>query len=135
MERTPPTRAILIEIGAGELIDRLSILQIKLARLPQGAAQKNVRAELASLTEALEQHCAPSAQLTQLSAELKTVNEHLWDVEDRLRRLEAQQSFGEEFVTLARSVYQQNDKRAALKREINLLTGARRMEEKSYPAY
>ena len=128
-------RAILIEVGAGELIDRLSILQIKLARLPPGAQQDNVRAELASLTALQESHCPPSDKLTQLSAALKKVNETLWDVEDQLRRLEAAQDFGEEFVALARSVYQQNDKRSDLKRQINLLTGARLMEEKSYPAY
>ena len=135
MKSQSSARAILIEVGAGELIDRLSILQIKLARLPPGAQQKNVRAELASLTALQESHCPPSDELAQLSAALKKVNETLWDVEDQLRRLEAAKDFGEEFVALARSVYQQNDKRSELKRQINLLTGARRMEEKSYPAY
>ena len=134
---TPPPHAsaILIEIGAGELIDRLSILEIKVERLVDEAQRKNVRTELDSLKALARAHCPQSAEMERLAAALKKVNETLWVVEDRLRELEAKQDFGEEFVKLARSVYHQNDKRSALKREINELTGARRIEEKIYAAY
>jgi len=134
---TPPPHAsaILIEIGAGELIDRLSILEIKVERLVDAAQRKNVRTELDSLKALMRAHCPQSAEMERLAAALKKVNETLWVVEDRLRELEAKQDFGEEFVKLARSVYHQNDKRSALKREINELTGARRIEEKIYAAY
>ena len=134
---TPPPHAsaILIEIGAGELIDRLSILEIKEARLVDEAQRKNVRTELDSLKALMRAHCPQNAEMERLAAALKKVNEALWVVEDGLRELEAKKAFGEEFVKLARSVYIQNDKRSALKREINELTGARRIEEKIYAAY
>jgi tetratricopeptide (TPR) repeat protein len=121
-----------VEVSAGELIDKISILQIKSERIHDDAKLANVRAELAALVAA--NHCClrPSAELTALSEELRSVNEALWTVEDELRLCERNQEFGSRFVELARSVYRHNDRRAALKRQINELLGSRLIEEKSY---
>jgi tetratricopeptide (TPR) repeat protein len=121
-----------VEISAGELIDKITILQIKSQRIHDDAKLGNVRAELATLVAA--NHCGlrPSAELTALSDELRSVNEALWTIEDALRLCERDQDFGSRFVELARSVYRHNDRRAALKRQINELLGSRLIEEKSY---
>jgi hypothetical protein len=119
-------------ISWGELIDKLTILELKAARLTGPAALANVRRELAALAslEAAANH----ARLPALRAALMEVNAALWDIEDRIREKEAACDFGAEFVALARSVYRQNDRRAALKREISLALGSDLIEEKSYGA-
>jgi tetratricopeptide (TPR) repeat protein len=129
LAQPPPVR---VEIPAGDLIDKITILEIKCQRIHDAAKLGNIRAELATLVTARDGCLPPSAQLTALSDELFSVNEALWSVEDALRVCEQNQDFGSRFVELARSVYGHNDRRAALKRRINELLGSRLIEEKSY---
>ena len=123
---------ILIEVGPGELIDKITILRIKSERMDDPDKLHNVRHELDVLTTACAQNLADTAELRRLEADLKEVNEALWEIEDDIRRCEADGEFGPTFVELARSVYKQNDRRAALKKQINVLTGSSIVEEKSY---
>jgi len=123
---------IVIEVGAGELIDKITILRIKAERVTDPEKLANIRRELEMLQRAREQALDDSPALDRLTQELKRVNEALWLIEDDIRRCEQARNFGDRFVQLARSVYQENDRRAALKRRINELTGARIVEEKSY---
>lgn len=132
-DKTQPV--ILIEVGPGELIDKMTILVIKSERMNDDVKLKNVRHELEVLTEARKAHIPDSTELIRLEADLKTVNEALWVIEDDIRQCEADKDFGQTFIELARSVYMQNDKRAALKKEINLLTGSTIIEEKSYTEF
>lgn len=127
--------AILIPAAAGELIDKISILEIKSARLEDAEKRANVNRELMQLSEMRRGHLANSPELDRLADALKTVNEALWEIEDDIRSCERQGDFGPRFVELARSVYIENDRRAALKREINMLVGSDIVEEKSYAAY
>jgi tetratricopeptide (TPR) repeat protein len=126
---------VRIPVAPGELIDKITILEIKMERIRYSAKLANVRAELAELTAARERCLPNSAELTRLTSALKTVNEALWQVEDDLRECERTCDFGPRFIQLARSVYQHNDRRAALKRQINEQLGSRLIEEKSYAAY
>jgi hypothetical protein len=127
--------SILVEIPAGELIDKITILEIKAERIADAAKLANIRAELATLAETRDRFMPPSSALSDLSAKLKAVNEKLWVVEDDIRDCERAKDFGAKFVELARAVYVTNDERANLKREINLLMGSRLIEEKSYAPY
>ena len=129
------SRPILVEIAAGELIDKITILQIKSERIQDVAKLQNVRQELNVLTHARDDLLPPSDSLTAATAELKRINEGLWEIEDEIRDCERRQDFGARFVELARSVYMTNDQRAAVKRQINDLSGSRLVEEKSYAAY
>ena len=126
--------AILAPISAGELVDKITILRVKADRI--GAAKRvNVTKEL-RLLEALAGEVLPdSPKLAVLTAELTTVNAALWDIEEGKRDCERRQDFGGEFVRLARAVYLENDRRAAIKRAINELTGSDLVEEKSYRPY
>lgn len=130
-----PARPVTIEVAPGELIDKITILQIKAERIHDEAKLHNVRFELDTLVAARDTALAASAALEELTAELKTVNEALWEIEDDIRAEERKAEFGERFIELARSVYRQNDRRAALKRRINELLGSRLIEEKSYEDY
>lgn len=130
-----PVSSVLIDVSPGELVDKLTILEIKLQRLPEGSARANVRHEYDVLEAARAKALAPSAELTRLSGDLKTVNERLWVIEDDIRDCERAKDFGPKFVELARAVYHENDKRAALKREINTFLGSAIVEEKSYAKY
>jgi hypothetical protein len=126
---------VRIPIAPGELIDKITILEIKTERIRDSAKLANVRTELAELA-AVRERCLPSsAELARLTSALKAVNEALWQVEDELRECERARDFGPRFIQLARSVYQQNDRRAALKRQINEQLGSRLIEEKSYAVY
>jgi hypothetical protein len=125
----------LAPISLGELIDKITILEIKAVRLGDPAKLANVRNELALLTAARRKLPLAGTNIEKLTAELKQVNEALWDIEDRIRDCERDQDFGPVFIELARSVYRTNDRRAALKREINLLAGSAIVEEKSYRSY
>jgi hypothetical protein len=127
--------AILIPAAVGELIDKITILEIKSAKLEDPDKRANVDRELARLVDLRQIHLAGSPELDRLGRELKTVNEMLWDIEDDIRSCERQGDFGPRFVELARGVYIRNDRRAALKREINMLVGSDIVEEKSYAAY
>ncbi|MGE3306514.1 MAG: DUF6165 family protein [Rhizobiaceae bacterium] len=130
-----PTKPIMVEIAPGELLDKISILEIKNERITDAAKRANVRIELDLLCAARDREITPSAALDNLYASLKQVNEALWEIEDGIRDEERDRRFGERFVELARSVYHTNDKRAALKREINTLLGSAIVEEKSYSNY
>ena len=121
-----------VEISAGELIDKITILEIKRERIADPAKLANVRRELEVLSTVRDREVASSSQLTELTAELRQVNEALWRIEDDIRDCEHRQEFGPRFIELARSVYRHNDRRAALKRSINELLGSRLTEEKSY---
>ena len=120
-----------VPVSWGELIDKITILEIKQARIVATAARSNVVKELQFLSEAAAPVAARDG-VAALKAELKAVNETLWEIEDEIRAREAEGDFGETFVQLARSVYKRNDERAALKRELNRLLQSELVEEKSY---
>jgi hypothetical protein len=123
---------ITVEIAPGELIDKITILEIKGVRIAEEARLRNVRRELAMLAAARDRWLPDLDALGPLVAELRAVNEALWDIEDEIRMCEHRGDFGPRFVALARSVYQRNDRRAALKRAINERLGSGLIEEKSY---
>lgn len=123
--------APLVPVSWGELIDKITILEIKAAHL-EGQARANAAHELTLLAPA----AAPiNALVSDLKAELKAINETLWAVEDQIRDKERAKLFDDGFVALARSVYRHNDARGALKRRINLALGSELIEEKSYKPY
>lgn len=126
---------IAIEIAPGELIDKITILEIKAARIADPEKLANVRHELAVLAAARDAAIAPSDEVARLTGALKEINAALWQIEDDIRDCEAAGDFGDRFIALARSVYQTNDRRAAVKREINLALGSALIEEKSYKPY
>lgn len=144
---------IAVEISAGELIDKITILEIKSERIsdgrrvdrqdreiksdgvPENDKLHNVRAELATHEAARDRAIPPSADLAALTLELKRVNESLWQIEDDLRDCERRKDFGTPFIELARSVYKTNDRRSSIKKQINDLLGSRLSEEKVYAPY
>lgn len=126
---------LLVETSAGELIDKITILEIKLQNIRDPSKLANIQHEHALLTTTLRQEIPQSAALAALTEALKSVNSELWQIEDAIREYERTQNFGAEFVALARAVYRTNDRRAALKREINGLLRSAIVEEKSYAAY
>ena len=126
---------ITVEVSAGELIDKISILEIKQSRIDDPEKLDNIQRELATLTDSRDRSIQPSETLEKLTGELKIVNETLWDIEDEIRECERLRDFGDNFVQLARRVYFTNDKRSELKRAINELLGSNLVEEKSYSDY
>ena len=124
-----PIQNILAPISLGELIDKITILQIKTNHL-QGTALENVNKELQALESTLN-NLQLNVDLI-LNQQLKEVNQDLWKIEDDIRDKERQKNFDETFIHLARSVYQQNDRRSAIKKEINTTYGSALVEEKSY---
>lgn len=131
----PTAQTILVEIAPGELIDKITILEIKAEQITDKSKLANVRTELDLLAAARDKSIPGSAELTGLTAQLKQVNQDLWDIEDDIRLCEKAKDFGPKFIELARSVYFQNDRRAAVKRQINELLGSRIIEEKAYQPY
>jgi hypothetical protein len=127
--------SLLIPAAVGELIDKITILEIKSERIADPAKLRNIRAELRLLVGVRDTHVAHGTAMNDLSAQLKKVNEELWDIEDEIRECERRRDFGARFVELARSVYQSNDRRSRLKREINEASGSPIIEEKSYAPY
>jgi hypothetical protein len=127
--------SLLIPVSAGELIDKITILRVKAERIGDPAKEANVRKELALLEDVCVQTIGSVAGLDPLTAELFAVNAALWNIEDGKRDCERRQDFGPAFIALARSVYIENDRRAAIKRRINDLTGSDIVEEKSYRPY
>jgi hypothetical protein len=127
--------SVMVEVSWGELVDKVTILQIKLARIRDPAKLANVERELAALGAARAEALARSPRVAELEAELRRTNEVLWDNEDRLRDLERAKDYGPAFVECARAAYRTNDRRAALKRELNDLLGSALVEEKSYARY
>lgn len=126
--------SVMTEVSWGELIDKYTILAIKAERLNDAAKIQNVRTEMEALAPA-RQKAYDIADISSLEAELKTVNETLWVIEDDIRDCERAKDFGPTFIELARAVYHRNDERAAFKRQINDRLGSRLVEEKSYRAY
>ena len=124
-----------IPISFGELIDKITILEIKSERIGDAAKLANVRAELEQLDKTWAAHPSSRVDIADERGRLKAVNELLWDIEDRIRLKEKAQAFDAEFIELARAVYFRNDERAAVKREINLKLESSLVEEKSYQDY
>ena len=131
----PQATSILVPVSPGELIDKITILEIKSERITDADKLHNVRAELDLLLQARNAAVPPSDELAHLTAELKHINQTLWQVEDVLRDCERRRDFGPTFIQLARSVYRHNDHRATLKRRINQRLGCSLLEEKSYAPY
>jgi len=129
------TRSLSVPISPGELLDKISILEIKSERIGDAYKRANVERELDLLTGLWHAEAAETTDITALRARLKSLNETLWEVEDAIRECERNGEFGERFVELARSIYRTNDQRAATKRAINELLGSTILEEKSYTAY
>jgi hypothetical protein len=124
-----------VPVSVGELIDKITILEIKAERISDPAKLDNVRAELALLTETWGASPLASANIGPDRDALKAINETLWDIEDAIRDKEAAGEFDDRFIELARAVYRTNDERAAVKRRINEATGSTLVEEKSYADY
>lgn len=127
--------AVKIPVSWGELVDKVTILELKLERIQDAAKTANVARELEALRPLQEEAGRQDAGVAALTAELKAVNGSLWTIEDDIRDCERQQDFGPRFVALARSVYQENDRRAQVKRRINELLNSELVEEKSYTPY
>jgi hypothetical protein len=123
-----------VEISNGELVDKLTILEIKEERILDKAKLQNIKNEIDELLP-LYKKILESKNISYLFEQLMMVNLHLWDIEDSIREKERRKEFDEDFVSLARSVYFQNDKRASIKKQINMETGSFLVEEKSYSDY
>ena len=126
---------ILVPISPGELLDKITILRIKVARIQDAAKLANIRLELSLLEQTWKDSGAAAHDVGLDERALQNVNERLWDIEDRIRDKEARQTFDRDFIELARAVYLCNDERAAIKRRINVQLGSRLIEEKSYKDY
>ena len=126
---------ILVPLSPGELLDKITILRIKVGRIHDAGKLANVKLEL-SLLEQTWKDCGAAVHEVALDERaLENVNARLWDIEDRIRDKEARQTFDREFIELARAVYLCNDERAAIKKRINQQLGSRIVEEKSYKQY
>ena len=123
-----------IEVSNGEILDKISILEIKKARINSPEKLVNIEKEWMELWPLYEK-LVTTDEVAWKYAELKSVNEQLWDIEDDIREWEDRYYFGDKFVELARLVYITNDRRAKIKKDINLLTGSELIEEKSYKQY
>ncbi|MDA9667952.1 DUF6165 family protein [Alphaproteobacteria bacterium] len=124
-----------IPVSVGEIMDKITILEIKAERILDAEKLANVTAELDTLRPLVTHDALNTASIKALVAELKDINEALWDIEDDIREREYAKDFGEAFIALARAVYVTNDKRAEVKKQINLATGSTLTEEKSYEDY
>ena len=126
---------ILVPVAPGEMLDKITILEIKLERIEDAAKRANVEREHRILQKVRGEKIPESPELADAYARLKAVNERLWVIEDDIRDCERDGDFGPTFIDLARSVYRVNDQRATIKKEINLLLGSALIEEKSYKDY
>jgi hypothetical protein len=124
--------SLLVPISVGELLDKISILEIKAEAITEPAKHANVMRELAALEAVRRREIAAMTELPALYTELKSVNLALWRIEDEIREHERDGQFDDRFIELARGVYRNNDRRALVKRRINQLTGSELVEEKSY---
>jgi hypothetical protein len=129
------TNKILSEISAGELMDKITILEIKKVKITDPAKQAIITKELDSLHATYQTSLTASPELEEQITKLKNINLALWNIEEEKRECERQKDFGDTFVQLARSVYIENDNRAKIKAEINRLTNSTISEVKSYKAY
>ena len=128
-------KEVLVPLSPGELLDKITILRIKVARIQEAAKLANVKLELSLLQQTWKDSGAAAHDVALDERALENVNERLWDFEDRIRDKEARQTFDREFIELARAVYICNDERAAIKKRINVQLGSRIVEEKSYKQY
>ncbi len=126
---------IKVELAYGELLDKITILQIKSERISDAAKVANVNKELGLLNNLWQADKKSSVDISSEFTALKEINEKIWDIEDDIRDKERAKEFDEKFIELARSVYFSNDKRAEIKREINMKLGSELIEEKSYSDY
>jgi hypothetical protein len=127
-----------IEVSTGEILDKLSILEIKLEHILDPVKRNNVLQEYVILSAAADEiydATLETEELKVLYLDLLNINKTLWNIEDQIRECERDESFGSDFIELARSVYYTNDDRADVKKQINALTGSRLVEEKSYQDY
>jgi Family of unknown function (DUF6165) len=129
------TKGILTEISIAEFVDKITILRIKAERIQEREKLRNIHRELSILDRIRTESLGDRPELSELEAELKSVNEEIWELEDRIRDSELRKDFGDGFVSVARSIYRANDRRAVLKRQINDLMGSGIVEEKSYSPY
>ena len=127
--------SITIEVSVGELLDKLAILEIKFERLTDHGQRANVERELDKMRGVWRACEYSKLTLDADRAALKAINEHLWEIEDRIREKENTKAFDEDFIELARAVYFCNDERAAIKRRLNAASGSELTEEKSYSTY
>jgi hypothetical protein len=128
-------KELLVPLSPGELLDKITILRIKVARIQDAAKLANVKRELSLLEQTWKDSGGTVHDVALDERALENVNERLWDIEDRIRDKEAHQTFDREFIELARAVYICNDERAAIKKRINLQLGSSLVEEKSYKQY
>jgi len=126
---------ISVPVSPGEVLDKITILEIKSERIEDEAKLVNVRKELELLSDTWCHSITEDEAIQSLKARLKEVNETLWEIEDDIRDKERAHEFDQEFIRLARAVYVTNDKRSEIKKELNLRLGSQIVEEKSYQAY
>lgn len=124
-----------VPVSFGEVLDKITILEIKSERITDPEKLVNIRRELEALQQVWNETLADPEQVNEERRELKTINEALWQIEDDIREQEAARDFGPRFIELARAVYVTNDKRGVVKKRINLALGSRFVEEKSYRDY
>jgi len=132
---TNKSKKILSEISAGELLDKISILEIKLDKIKSKDSQEEINKEYIILKKAQDLNIKSSEKIKQLFREIKEVNQNLWEVENRIRMCEKKKDFGKKFIELSRAVYFNNDKRAKIKSEINEILGSNIKEIKQYADY
>jgi len=123
---------ILVPIAPAELLDKISILEVKEKRISDPEKLKNVRYELGLLRDLFNKHIIPTQELNILLDKLRELSAKGWDIEDGKRRCEKEKRFDSKFIEFARGAFKNNDQRAAVKKEINLLLGSKIVEEKSY---
>ena len=132
---TNKSKKILSEVSAGELFDKISILEIKLDKVKDKSSQEEIAKEYKSLKEAKNLNIKSTEKIEDLFKKIKEVNLKLWNIEDKIRICEKDKDFGETFIDLARSVYVNNDKRAQIKSAINKILGSNIKEIKQYVNY
>ena len=132
---TKKSKKILVEISTGELLDKISILEIKLDKIKDNENLKEIDKEYKLLNETKKSHLEITPDIQNLFIQLKNVNLKLWSIEDEKRECEKNKDFGKKFIELARNVYINNDKRAKIKSEINKLSGSNIKEVKKYANY
>lgn len=126
---------VSVPVSWGELVDKITILEIKMSRIHDKNKRNNINKELQSLHAVFNRSCSEPEAITKLKADLRKVNEKLWEIEDDIRKCERDKDFGQRFIDLARAVYINNDERSALKRKINTILKSDIFEEKSYEDY
>jgi hypothetical protein len=126
---------IEIPVSLGELLDKISILEIKSEKIANEDKLENIRHELRLLLQKFDETGLSGDQISNLRNDLKKTNLEIWNAEDVIRDLDRNKDFGENFIATARSIYRLNDARASVKKEINILLGSKIVEEKGYSAY